>query len=134
MIRRLVNPPFSGSRLVSRPFWARVGRVLLFTTALGISPYLPVLFVDDLTEPQYTIALVASLYPALMVIWGFWKGHLVLGWLLLWIQLSFFLFWVVYMLSDSSRSSLIVSGSCLHSLAFRHPQYNLPARKQASCI
>ncbi len=100
-LRRLDKSRLDPLWLASRPFRLRIGRVALFAAAFVASPYTPLVFVDagSLTEVQYGAALAAALYPSLAVIWGFWKGHLVLGWLILWIQIIFLMFWVVYVVA-----------------------------------
>ena len=58
--------------------WSRFGCTMLFSLALFVSPYLPL----GLVEPQGSrIWLTAAyFYPALVVVWGLWKSHSVIGW------------------------------------------------------
>ena len=58
--------------------WHRVGRTMLFSLTLFASPYLPL----GLGSPQDngTWATIAYFYSALVVFWGLWKPHGVIGW------------------------------------------------------
>ncbi len=63
------------SAQLARP---RIARTMLFSLALLASPYLPL----GLANPQDNGALltIAYFYPALIVLWGLWKAHSVIGW------------------------------------------------------
>ena len=72
-----------GTRLAAAaPSWKRIGRAALFAYALRASIYLSlsVGFVDAGGRAFELAMTVAFIYPALVVLWGFWKAHPVTGW------------------------------------------------------
>ncbi len=62
--------------------WRRIGRAALFAYALRVSVYLPfgVAFVDAGGAAFGRAMTFAFVYPALVVLWGFWRAHPVIGW------------------------------------------------------
>ncbi len=61
--------------------WPRFVRIILFTLALFTSPYLPLGLANSWDGgARLTIATIAYFYPALVVVWGLWKAHSVIGW------------------------------------------------------
>lgn len=58
--------------------WHRFGRAMLFSLALFTSPYLPLGL--GKAQDHGTLTVIAYFYPVLVVLWGFWKAHDVIGW------------------------------------------------------
>lgn len=58
--------------------WHRFGRAMLFSLALFTSPYLPLGL--GKAQEHGTLTAIAYFYPVLVVLWGFWKAHGVVGW------------------------------------------------------
>lgn len=58
--------------------WLRFTNVLLFSIALFASPYLP-LGLGSGQDAGVWLG-IAYFYPALVVVWGLWKGHHIIGW------------------------------------------------------
>ena len=84
--------------------WSRFGRTMLFSLALFVSPYLPL----GLVEPQGSRIwlTVAYFYPALVVVWGLWKSHSVIGWSVMGIHgFNIVTFMVIALLLDQSAQN-----------------------------
>ncbi len=76
------DPRYALAWLASRFKMKQIGRIALFALALRHAGYLT-LAMSPVTGPEIFYWTV-YFYPALVVVWGIWKGHQVISWSVLW--------------------------------------------------
>lgn len=91
-------------RAVSPAWRGRIGRAALFAYALHASIYLSFAagFVRTADPAFHRVMTVVFVLPALVVLWGFWRAHMVIGW-------SVWGLWSGMMLFASSYASVFPS-------------------------
>ena len=92
---------------------------MLFSLALFVSPYLPL----GLAGPQGSgIWLTAAyFYPALVVVWGLWKSHSVIGWSVMGIHgFNMVIFMAIALLLDQSAQNPAHEGLIWQTYYWQH--------------